>query len=208
MFAVHGKVGKLLKSRLKTLCVSETKDCYVEHKVYGWKLRTEPHLWTSRLGHARAFLLAGGGQSLRTLVVGREIFGRKINGNRSRDVKFIKHCVNLKSVSVAEEDAPLLAPFENQLENIEVKTTSPLDIPLNSDLLRELTLTSFSDNVAGAAYLWQRIGPSLETLFVHNYFPAADQSGALKEHCRNLKSISLEAENADDTSAIGPYWFQ
>jgi len=49
LFAVRGDVGTLLKSRFHTLIVCKTKDCYYENKWYGWKLRSEPHLWTDKI---------------------------------------------------------------------------------------------------------------------------------------------------------------
>jgi len=70
LFGVRGGLGSFMKSRFKTLCVGTTKDGEAESDRYGWDKRDGYHLWTNSMADAHKYILAGGGESLETLVLG------------------------------------------------------------------------------------------------------------------------------------------
>jgi len=98
---VGGGFGTLLKSRFHTLLVSCTKN-YFETMDSGWSELSEPYLWTQDIAVARAFVVAGGGEALRSIVISRHMYYRERDGQNVVD-DFAKYCPNVTSMKIAEE---------------------------------------------------------------------------------------------------------
>jgi len=71
---VQGELGRGLKTRFHTLCISTERECTSERDVFGWKLRPEGMAWTNDLNVAHQFILAGGGGSIETLILCHEAY--------------------------------------------------------------------------------------------------------------------------------------
>jgi len=74
LFGAHGGLGRVLKTRFDTLCVSRTTDCSDEYYYYNWKLRQEQMAYTYDIRVSLEFIAAGGGQSITTLIIGDKMF--------------------------------------------------------------------------------------------------------------------------------------
>jgi len=143
LLAVRGELGIYIKSRFNTLCVSNTKHLCDESASLGWKEKNGPHLWTNSIDVAHKYILAGGGEYLKTLVVSIEIHELKKEGEHLID-DFRTHCPNVKSLSIAENDSAWVNAFGKQLETIEFSTTILTHPPQCSITLREFTLNTLS----------------------------------------------------------------
>jgi len=92
----------LLKSRFHTLVISRSKKCSLEETSLRWKEPTEHYLWTNDIVAAHAFVVAGGGEALRTLAMRSDMYERGRDGENLVD-DFVNHCPNVTSLSIAEE---------------------------------------------------------------------------------------------------------
>lgn len=202
LLAVSGELGTLLDSRFKTRCLSETKNCYLENNHCGWKLRTDPHLWTNKIALARRYITAGGGESLETLVIGLDMYDEERDGwEDETDTDevlscFLYDCPNLKSSSITNM-------VGNGWNGSEMRGGYPLYVPANMAGLRELTL-EFYDGKEGGNDFWEKVGLNLETLTVHGVTYFDKVVGDIKRHCRNLKRKSIhpsEHEGIDEGEA-------
>jgi len=200
VFAVRSELGSFLKSQFNVLCICGTKDYYQENKESGWKLPIDSYLWTDDIYVALAFVIAGGGINLRTLLVGEDMYDEERSGLVLVN-DFLKHCPNVSSLSIAEKSSFWLNSFGKQLERLELRTANPIEFPLHSTTLRELTLGTYGDG-SFSTELWRRIGPSLETLILHHVIPEENEVSDIKEHCRNLKSISIGGGTYEENSAL------
>jgi len=71
LYGITGELGKFMKPRFNTLCISDSFKYNSESDMFcQWKKRKGPMLWTKDLRVARRFVLAGGGRSLHTIIVG------------------------------------------------------------------------------------------------------------------------------------------
>lgn len=131
-----------MKSRFSTLVICKSKNCYEENKMWGWKLRTGPHVWTDNIDDAISFVAAGGGESLRTLVVGSEI--QNMEHGHDFGYYFLKNCPKITSLSIVERGSSSWDKFGSQLQNLELRNGIRLDFPLCSTALLELTLYAYS----------------------------------------------------------------
>lgn len=201
LFGVRGGLGVLLKSCFTTLCVSDrTNHCYNEHKYWVWKVRTEPHLWTNNITVANAFVQAGGGETLKTLVVGCVMYDKKRDG---QDLVYdlLRNFPNLKSFSIDDRDSPQVINIGGKLEKLELIYNSSLDNYLDCTAVRQLCLSAARD-LYSSLDVWQRIGHSLEKLVIYDIYQVKNALKLIGEHCLILKSISLTWWDNGETSAI------
>lgn len=98
---------------------------------------TEPHIWTEDLDVALAFVEAGGGESLHTLVVATRVYEMECADN------VLKHCPNVTSLSLEESRMSWLDKFPRQLERLEVVTCILSDSPLHSNVYASLLWVDF-----------------------------------------------------------------
>lgn len=56
LLGLRGELGRVLKARLTTLCISRDIDCSYEHEQYGWKLWLEGMDWTDDIRFAHDFV--------------------------------------------------------------------------------------------------------------------------------------------------------
>lgn len=129
----------------------------------------------------REFVLAGGGESLRTLVVGAEIYEDEPDGE-DLDFDFFKHCPNVTSLMIDNRCCLWKNAELGLLAKLEAKARIPLGFPVYSTILRELTCNSFSRN-SRYADIWRRLGCRLEKMTVYDEFPASNEVDKIKEHC-------------------------
>jgi len=198
-FGVRGGFGTLLKSHFRTLRVSRKKNCDGREVGLGWKELTEPYLWTSEIAVAHTFVMAGGGESLRKLVISRDMYKRGRDGTNIVD-DFVKHCPNITSLTIAEKCGTIWAnKFGSQLEILEIDADGPIDISEDAPALRELNMAAYKGN----SDLLRRIGGKLERLVINDASWQGDNNvGLIEQHCPNLKSISLYGRDEGDISAI------
>jgi len=199
LLSLRGELGSFTKSRFKTLRISGSKDSYEKYKKYkkyGWKLRTEPYLWTNSIDAAREFILAGGGEYLKTLVLDCGLWGTE---EMVRD--FLKNCPNVTSLSTSYDGNSLVKKFGSQLETLEVMNDTGYNYRIYSTTLRDLTMDRPSQDT-GKRNLWKRIGRGLERLVISKRICAKNEVDNIKQHCRNLKSISIKGRDGPDRVAI------
>lgn len=133
-------------------------------------------------------------------------------GKRKREdiaTKIVMNCPNLKSLNIddcecsPEQVTPSFWAVlsERQLEKLAVGMGIPLDIPLHSKALRELTLKGYSID-ASSTNLWEKIGSCLEKLQINHSISAPNGLDNIKQHCPNLKSIRMEANERKDVKAV------
>jgi len=106
-----------------------------ESDKYGWDKRDGHHLWTSSIDVARKYILAGGGESLETLVVGEHMFKMKRDGDGLIN-DFVEHCPNVTSLSIAEKGSSWVSAFGKQLVKLELRTDFPIEFPVYPTKLR------------------------------------------------------------------------
>lgn len=187
LFAVRGALGGLMKSRFNMLCISSAKHRYrfAQNCYLGRKLRHEPHLWAESISVARDFILRGGGESLRTLVVERD---------RPDLIEAImSHCPNVTSLSIDERRS-------SWADKLEIGTSIKLQFPPHSTTPRELILTHFWEHL-NFADLWRRIGCSLEKLVVYK-FPLRENEVRHSEHGDQLECGFLFDMNERQMKAV------
>lgn len=162
ILAVRGEFGVFIKSRFTALYICKTKNCKRENDYNGWKERTGPYLRTKDFKTAREFVFGGGGQSLKTLFIGFQIFEDESGGEDLVD-DLLNQGPNLTSLSIERDTSSGMKGIENQIERLEIASNIPLDFPLYCTTLLELNLSSHSYHIS-STNLWQRIGCILETL--------------------------------------------
>jgi len=190
----RGGFSTLLKSRFHTLVVSSTKSCYLETKDLEWKELNGRYLWTDDIAVAHAFVVAGGGEALHTLVISRNMYKRGRDGYNLVD-DFRKHCPKVTSLSIAEEgDTVWAKTLGRNLEILEVCAGLHLNISLHAPALRELNMSGYYGN----SDILRRIGGSLERLVL----PEFDDVDKIKLYCPNLKSVSLKGSRFFDGPGI------
>lgn len=184
---VSGELGSLFRTRFRMLCVSKTKYCYDENLYYGWKLRTEPHLWRNDIEVARKYVLTGGRESLRTLVVGIDMY--RWYGRSSEVINdFQRSCPNLTSLSVGEARNLWVDIFKRQLLTLEVATERRALHPHQTSMLRELTL--YSGEYYFKLESCRPVIENLETLVITGGFSPEKELRDIRRYCPNLKRIS------------------
>lgn len=187
LYGVKGELGELMKTRFNTLCVSVSFRSARKNMRYGWKLR-EDTLWTNDVEVARRFLLAGGGQSLHTLIVGRFISIQKY-GTAMAD-RFLSNCPNLKSLTIHDIRGVWVSMFGSQLEELEIEIENPSIISRHCPSLRALTLSNRRNVVADRDF-WSNIGTRLESLTLGSINSEGGELESITTHCRNLRRISI-----------------
>lgn len=101
--------------------------------------------WTIDIRVAHDFILAGGGESIRTFMVGYKMFDKRMHGAQMVD-DFLDYCHKVTSLSVNEDLGWIWAErFGGRFELLEIATThSALDaIGKYCASLRELTVHSY-----------------------------------------------------------------
>jgi len=183
-----GVFGTKSISRFHTLLVSCTKNYNRDEARPAWKELAGPYLWTKDIKVAHAFALAGGGESLRTLVIGGGMYSRRRDGEDLID-DFVKHCPNVTSLSIEEGmDSVWVSKFTSQLKILEVRGAVRRNINEHYPALRMLRIRSYF----GTQDLLRRIGASLESLAIHYFVVERDDDvDKIKLYCPNLKSVSL-----------------
>jgi len=184
-----------MKSRFDTLCISSSIDCAFENELYGWKLKRGRMLWTDDDELAFAFVSAGGGDHLHSLIVGIDMDSEEMAA------EFRHYCPNLKSLSIADGVSGWTSTFGGQLEKLEYGNHMPLEISTQSLNLKELTL-SVHDRLV-ESNLWELVGGTLESLTVLSDFGVqiADTDN-IEKYCRNLRRISIDIVSRDGNSAL------
>jgi len=179
LLPLQGEFGSFTKSRFDTLRVSE-------RKFSPQILPHGAHLWTHSLYVARKYILAGGGQSLKKLVVDTPDISV---GSEYILEDFVNHCPNVTSLSITLGGIYWARKFGQQIEKLQVRVDYPLHSPWNFPDLRELHMTMKTDHICPG--FWKYIGRSLEKLVVSFHVNSVDNVGDIGEHCRKLKVISL-----------------
>jgi len=167
LYGVTGRLGEFMKPRFNTLCISKSFKSNYEIENCHWKKRKGPMLWTKDLDVARRFVLAGGGQSLHTVIVGREMYNEDLGIEIADD--FLRNCPNVKSLSIEDKKGDWLKRFGGQLEHLDIITGSSVAIAENCTNLRELGLSlddlgADDDSMLDEFYIWADIGGNLECL--------------------------------------------
>lgn len=190
LYGVIG-MGCFLKTRFRTLCVSDAIDCSRENKHFKWKRRRDGMLWTNKLDSARRFVSEGGGESLHTIIVG---YGMYNDGQDSRIAADIRHhCPNITSLSVHDPHQIWLPAFGEQLKSLEIleiATETPADVSRFCHNLRELTLHANCDAI-GYPEFWRKVGPTLEYLSLSFYNMEVEEIGKIQAYCRNIRHICI-----------------
>jgi len=190
-----GEFRTLLKSRFRTIYVSRTNHFEFHEALSGWQERTEPYLWTDDISVAHAFVVAGGGEYLRTLVIDRDMYKRERDGDNLVD-DFVTYCPNMTSLSIEEEwDAVWTKKFGSQLEILEVHA----DMVLADKFVLRLEKLRPEDNFP--LNLYQR-GPALRELNMTAHRESDGGFDKIKLHCPNLKSVSVRIRPDLGCSAI------
>lgn len=200
LYRFGGAFIRLFVNRFRTLCISRTIDCWDENKIFKWKLRRERMLWTNNINVAHDFVLAGGGESLRTLIVGRDMYYEYRDGTALVD-SFHARCPNLASLSIQEKGCVWTSRFGEQVKTIEIWTSSSRSISHYCTNLRELTVM-FSQKLLPGTKLWENIGPSLETLTIAYNEMLSREIGKIELHCRNIRRISIGDVSRDGKTSL------
>lgn len=204
LYRVGGAFTRLFRNRFQTLCISRTIDCADENRAFKWKHRVERMLWTNNMEVAHEFILAGGGESIHTLIVGRDMYDETHNGTEVVDT-FRAYCPNLAALSVQEKGCVWTERFGNIISALEIWSPSSLSVSQHCTGLRELT-ASFSRNGVAAANLWERVGCTLESLTIGNFGITAEeipwQIGRIGRYCRNIRRISIQDVSEEGNTAI------
>jgi len=163
LFRVNGHLGTLMKSRFTALCVSNTGDCISEKNEYHWEIPTQGMLSTDDINVARAYILAGGGQALRTLAIG----------------------LRMRTAWVSR--------FGKQLKKLEFATFSASGISQYCTSLRELNLNLYSHSSnTGDDDLWEKVGDKLEKLTLKCVDRVlVDHLEKIQKHCKNLRHVDV-----------------
>jgi len=217
LYGVNGELGTLMKTRFTTLCISSE---FKNFRETIWKKRTGEMLYTNEMDVARRFVLGGGGQNLRTIIVGAGMYagdseskselesesdgGPDCTGDCEADREnepnivddFLKSCPNVISLSVYDEKGEWASKFGDQLESLEIETDKSSGIIDSCRNLRELNL------YAPHAEDLQDIGDKLECLKFHSsddddhsdsatLFRSTWDMEAIAKYCRNLRSFTF-----------------
>jgi len=179
-------------SRFSALCVSKTGDCTSEKREFHWELPTEGMLSTDDINVARAYILAGGGNALQTLVFGRDIFPKESDVVDIVDI-FAKHCPNITSLSIEdwieERASRWVSRFGTQLTKLELVTETTRGIAQYCSALRELNLCTTK---IGDIDFWEKVGDNLEKLtFFCAETDSVDHLENIEIQCRNLRHIDI-----------------
>lgn len=76
---------------------------------------------------------------------------------------FVEDCANVTSSSFNDNGTAWVSNYARQLEILEVTTDLPLDFPVYSNTLRELTLSAYSSEKTSIDF-WKKVGSTLEKL--------------------------------------------
>lgn len=157
-------------------------------------------LWTRSIYVVRSYVLAGDGESFCTLIIAGCIYTDSPGGAELLD-DFARTCTNLKSLSIPEKEPDWISRFRKQLEAAEVACSTPVDFPMECNSLREVTIYSstFTDSCAD---LLEDIGSNLESLTANERCIGRIESAYIKEHCPNLKRISIRAARKEYPSLV------
>jgi len=194
LYGVRGELGEFMIPRFNTLCISDSFKSNSSASCL-WKERKGPMLWTKDLHAAHRFVLAGGGQSLHSIIVGDRIHSEDMETEIVDD--FLSNCPNVKSLSIEDEGRPWisahwLSRFGRQLEHLDISTVFSGDILKNCANLRELDLYLECHEVDFEIdeVIWEQIGGNLECLTLSGMYPE-DHIESIKMHCRNLRRIRI-----------------
>jgi len=198
-FGCGGDLGTFLKSRFHSLQISGTREYDNYRFRWMWGERSDPRLWTNDMAVARAFVLAGGGTSLRALYIGDGVHELDHRGEILVD-DFLRHCPNVTSLSAVESRQTVWTnKFASQLISLEVIRCVPLTIPDHTSALCELSIETFQGNWD----MLRRIGACLETLVVYKFIDyQEDVTDKIRLHCSRLKSISLKGWKHPEVAAV------
>jgi len=200
LYAVGGAFIRLFRNRFRTLCISRTIDCWDENRILKWKLRGGRMLCTSDIAIAHDFILAGGGEFLHTLIVGRHMYDEKLHGTELVD-NFRANCPNLASLSIQEQGSVWTSRFGENIEKYEIRTPSSFSFLRQCTNLREVT-AMFPLNVLARPDLWEKIGKSLEALALTNSRIPTKVFGSIEKYCRNIRRISVWELSEEGKEAI------
>lgn len=99
------------------LYISESVDLSSEHRNFRWKLRPEGMACTNDIRVAYEFIRTGGGDSIKTLILGDGMYDRKRHSVKM--VKdFLKYSPNAASLSVSERGGDWVTKFGRQIETL------------------------------------------------------------------------------------------
>lgn len=191
LYGVTGQLGKFMKPRFNSLCVSKSFDCQYETTLYRWEKRKCGMLWTNDFDVARRFVLAGGGNFLHTIIVGSGIYHEDM-GTDIVD-EFLENCPNVKSLSIEDKKGVWVSRFGGQLEQLEIVTETPSAISKTSRNLRVLNMFLFGGTTTHQTDLWEYIGKRLEYLTLCCIFNNQEEIEIEKimTYCRNLRQIRI-----------------
>jgi len=189
LFRVIGQLGTLMKSRFTALCVSRTGACIPETHSYHWDPPTKGMLSTTDINVARAYILAGGGQALRTLAVGLHMYIEEDGVCIVHD--FAANCPNIVSLSVHERGQDWVSRFGKQLKKLQISTNSTQTISRCFSSLYELNLRLRTTEEGDAAF-WEHVGDKLEKLSLRcDSNLSVDHIAIIQKNCRNIRHLDI-----------------
>jgi len=205
-------MGTLLQSRFHTLCISSTIDCRDECLFYNWNVPDKNLLWTDSIDIAHDFVLKAGGESFRTLIIGKEMYNRERDGTNLIG-NFLRSCPNVSSLSVVEPYGAWACAFAQQLEKLEVvSVTSGVTFPKYCPLLRELNYNFeyinweiiTPEDIKGVD--WQHTGKNLERLTLCGVTVSQNELDEMRKHCTKLKYLVMILQSGGNNGDIAKFY--
>lgn len=187
--------GGLLET-FHMLCISKTVGYTHELQLYKWKGPKQGVLWTDSMDKALDFILTGGGESLRTLIIGDEMYDELISGKTIVDV-FHRACPNVRSLSVVENFGVWSSAFAVQLEKLEIASYDPAGaIPKCCPSLLELSIPDYGNGFPNTDLIdvdWESVGSKLESLTISGGLLCDEGLARIRENCNKIKRISIHS---------------
>lgn len=200
LYGTPGYLGEFCRTRFTSLCISDTK-CIYELEKDIWNNRTRGMLWAQRKRSAYDVVIHGGGH-LRTLFIG-PTYARQIHNSDMLD-DFSAKCANLTALSIESDGRAWIERFGARLEALELgldpSRSAFFAIQNYCTNLRELTLNAVHKTDVGRSNIWQKIGATLEVLDVAFHFPCAGEIVKIEKHCRKIRHLHVEEEEAINTA--------
>lgn len=95
---VNGGLGTFL-ARFHMLCISKTVRCVHERRRHNWQVPDEGMLWMDSIDYARDFVIGVGGESIRAIIIGYEVYD-EVRDGRDMAEDFLAACPNVSSLSM------------------------------------------------------------------------------------------------------------
>lgn len=198
LFGVRTELGRGLKARFTTLYISRSFDFLSNHNTNKWNLRPEGMAWTDDIKVAREFVLAGGDQSIKTLIIGDGgMYNKRWHGVKIVS-DFLKNCPNVTHLSTTESDGVWATKFGGQIEYLEMRCKSRglFAVQRHCTKLREAKIHSRPSVrwIKSDAALCDGSARTLECLNL-NFGLSIPQIEKIQESCRALKRLFLRGDH-------------